>query len=45
MTDSENLAKWRAKNQDPYLNLSTAKELEKLERRFCHLKKGARQGK
>ncbi|GAB3227039.1 hypothetical protein [Mycolicibacterium hippocampi] len=38
MTDSEILAKWRTKNQNPYLSLSTAKALEKLERRFGHLK-------
>lgn len=36
MTDRELLEKWRAKRG--HITLSTAKELEKLEQRFGHLK-------
>lgn len=37
MTDEEILAKYRKRN--PYISLATAKELDKLEKRFAHLAK------
>lgn len=37
MTDAEILVKWRASY--PYVNFSTAMELEKLERHFGHPRK------
>jgi hypothetical protein len=37
MTDEALLAKWRARRGD--VTLATAKELEKLERRYAHLAK------
>jgi hypothetical protein len=37
MTDEELLAKWRARRG--HVTLATAKELEKLERRFAHMSK------
>lgn len=39
-TDQELLTKWRARN--PYITLATARELEKLEKRFAHLQARAR---
>jgi hypothetical protein len=38
MTDAELLAKWRQRRDNRFLTLATARELEKLERRFRHLK-------
>jgi hypothetical protein len=37
MTDEQLLAKWRARRG--HVTLSTARELEKLDRRFVHLRK------
>ncbi|MEA2922775.1 MAG: hypothetical protein QOF07_2740 [Bradyrhizobium sp.] len=41
MTDEELLAKWRARRGD--ITQATAKELEKLDRRFAHLRKAKEQ--